>query len=121
RGASVLFGRNTLGGAINLVTRRGQEVFELTPEVSAGSFGRRDYTLRLGGARRPFDYYLSAGESLEDGWRDFSASRVSHVFAKLGFRLGGTDVPLYDQYSADRLYPPGSRPDRLLSAARSAN
>src|SRR5207237_6853315 len=44
RGASVLFGRNTLGGAINLVTRRGQEVFEMTPAVSAGSCGRAAYT-----------------------------------------------------------------------------
>src|SRR5437879_88606 len=114
RGASVLFGRNTLGGAINLITRRGQEVFELTPEVSAGSFGRRDYTLRLGGARRPFDYYFSLGESLEDGWRDFSASRVSHVFGKLGFRLSGTDVTLSYQYSDDRLHQAGPlRADRL--------
>ena len=121
RGASVLFGRNTLGGAINLITRRGQEVFELTPEVSAGSFGRRDYTLRLGGARRPFDYSLSLGESLEDGWRDFSASRVSHVFGKLGFRLGGTDVTLSYQYSDDRIHQAGSLPERLLRVDRSLN
>lgn len=49
RGPSVLFGRNTLGGAINLVTRRGQSVREIVPEITAGSFGRQDYRLRLGG------------------------------------------------------------------------
>src|SRR5437667_169315 len=32
RGPSVLFGRNTLGGAVNMVTRRGQEVREIVPE-----------------------------------------------------------------------------------------
>src|SRR5207249_150075 len=64
RGPSVLFGRNTLGGAINLVTRRGQEVREIVPEVAAGSFGRRDYRLRLGGSARPLDYALSLTETL---------------------------------------------------------
>src|SRR2546430_2296202 len=52
RGPSVLFGRNTLGGAINLVTRRGQEVREIVPEVAARSFGRRDYRLRPRGSAR---------------------------------------------------------------------
>src|SRR6267143_935899 len=33
RGPSVLFGRNTLGGAINLVTRRGREAREI-PELA---------------------------------------------------------------------------------------
>src|SRR5216117_987895 len=53
RGPSVLFGRNTLGGAINMVTRRGKEVREIVPEVAAGSFGHRDCRLRLGGSARP--------------------------------------------------------------------
>src|SRR5262252_10847816 len=56
RGPSVLFGRNTLGGAVNIVTRRGEERFELTPEAAGGSFGRQEYTLRLGGPFQPFDY-----------------------------------------------------------------
>ncbi len=53
RGPSVLFGRNTLGGAINVVTRRGREAREVVPEVATGSFGRQDLRLRLGGAPRP--------------------------------------------------------------------
>ena len=121
RGASVLFGRNTLGGAINLITRRGQDVLEITPEIAGGSFGRRDYTLRLGGAARPFDYYVSLGESLEDGWRDFSESRVSHVLGKLGFRLNGTDVTLSYQYSDDRIHQAGSLPESVLRVDRAAN
>src|SRR3989442_269412 len=40
RGPAVLFGRNTLGGAINIITRRGQEARALEPELEAGSLGR---------------------------------------------------------------------------------
>jgi len=112
RGPSVLFGRNTLGGAINMVTRRGKEVREIVPEVAGGSFGHRDYRLRLGGSARPLDYALSLTESLEDGFRDFSATRVSRVFGKLGLATGGTDATLSYQYSQDRIKQAGSLPER---------
>jgi len=112
RGPSVLFGRNTLGGAINMVTRRGKEVREIVPEVAAGSFGRRDYRLRLGGSARPLDYALSLTEALEDGFRDFAATRVSRVFGKLGLATGGTDATLSYQYSQDRIKQAGSLPER---------
>ena len=112
RGPSVLFGRNTLGGAINMVTRRGKEVREIVPEVAAGSFGRRDYRLRLGGSARPLDYALSLTESLEDGFRDATTARVSRVFTKLGVATGGTDATLSYQYSQDRIKQAGSLPER---------
>src|SRR6058998_1835879 len=112
RGPSVLFGRNTLGGAINMVTRRGKEVREIVPEVAAGSFGRRDYRLRLGGSARPLDYALSLTESLEDGFRDFTSARVSRVFTKLGVTEDGTDATLSYQYSQDRIKQAGSLPER---------
>ena len=41
RGPSVLFGRNTLGGAINIITRRGEEIREIVPEFAGESFGRQ--------------------------------------------------------------------------------
>ena len=74
RGPSVLFGRNTLGAAVNMVTRRGQERFELVPEISGGSFGRQNYLLRLGGMAGPTDYYLGLRYTEESGWRDDSGS-----------------------------------------------
>src|SRR5207237_3042030 len=36
RGPSVLFGRNTLGGALNTITRRGGTAHESVPEHSRG-------------------------------------------------------------------------------------
>jgi iron complex outermembrane recepter protein len=112
RGPSVLFGRNTLGGALSLTTRRGQEVREIVPEIAAGSFGHQDYRLRLGGMVRPFDYALSLSESLEDGFRDFSGSRVSRIFGKVGLTTGDTDATVSYQYSNDRIRQAGSLPER---------
>src|SRR5712691_3238707 len=121
RGASVLFGRNTLGGAVNLITRRGQDTLEIVPEISGGSFGRREYQVRLGGPARPFDYYLSLGESLEDGFRAFTDARVSRLLGKLGFRLNGTDATLSYQYSNDRINQAGSLPESALRVDRAEN
>jgi iron complex outermembrane receptor protein len=121
RGPSVLFGRNTLGGVVNLVTRRGQSAREIVPEIVVGSFGRRDYRLRLGGEAPPLDYALSVTESLDDGFRDFTAARVSRVFAKLGLQTGGTDAALSYQWSDDRIEQAGSLPEALARRDRAAN
>src|SRR5881628_74179 len=95
-----------------MVTRRGKEVREIVPEIAAGSFGHRDYRLRLGGSARPLDYALSLTESLEDGFRDATTARVSRVFTKLGVATGGTDATLSYQYSQDRIKQAGSLPER---------
>ncbi len=121
RGPSVLFGRNTLGGALNLVTRRGEEIREIVPELAAGSFGRQQYRLRLSGEARPVDYWVSLTENHEDGFRDFTSARVSRVFAKLGVRQGGLDATVSYQYSNDRILQAGSLPESLLRQDRAAN
>ena len=121
RGPSVLFGRNTLGGAINLLTRRGEEVREIIPQLSAGSFGRVDTRFRLGGTARPFDYFLSFTRTAEDGYRDFTAATVNRVFGKLGVERGETDVTVSYQWSQDKLKQAGSLPESELSRDRRAN
>jgi outer membrane receptor protein involved in Fe transport len=110
RGPSVLFGRNTLGAAVNIITRRGQERFELVPEVSGGSFGQQNYRLRAGGTARPLDYYVSLGYSHEAGWREAAETRIGRIFTKLGLRTGDVDATLSYQYSNDRIEQPGSLP-----------
>src|SRR3989449_8630834 len=67
--------------------------------------------LRLGGSARPLDYALSLTESLEDGFRDFAATRVSRVFGKLGLATGGTDATLSYQWSQDKIRQAGSLPE----------
>ena len=111
RGPSVLFGRNTLGGAISLVTRRGSEAREIVPEVAVGSFGRQEYRLRASGSARPFDYTASVTQLLDDGYRDASGSRVSRAFVKLGLGVSGSDATLSYQYSNNRIRQAGSLPE----------
>jgi outer membrane cobalamin receptor len=55
RGPAAIFGRNTLGGVLNIVTRRGAEMREIVPEAEWGSYGRQKYRLRVGGAEGPLD------------------------------------------------------------------
>src|SRR5260370_2137928 len=68
-GPSVLLGRNALGAAVNLVTRRGASPAAREIEASAGSSGR--YELQARAAARPggWDYYLGARYEREGGSR----------------------------------------------------
>jgi iron complex outermembrane recepter protein len=121
RGPSVLFGRNTLGGAINIVTRRGEPTREIVPELDAGSFGRQRYRLRASGEARPLDYHISLTHLQEDGYRDFTSSRLSRGFAKLGAHAGDLDAAVSYQYSNNRIKQAGSLPQRDLGRDRTAN
>ena len=49
RGSDPLFGRNALGGALLLFTRRGTDTPESSIEVGGGSFGARYATITSGG------------------------------------------------------------------------
>ena len=115
RGPSVLFGRNALGAAINILTRRGEERLELVPEVSGGSFGQQHYVLRLGGMVRPLDYYLGLRYTDESGWRQDSDTRIARVLGKVGLRVAGLDATVSYQYSNDRIKHPGSLPSYDVS------
>jgi outer membrane receptor protein involved in Fe transport len=121
RGPSVLFGRNTLGGAINILTRRGEPTREIVPELEGGSFGRQRYRIRASGEARPLDYHVSLTHLQEDGYRDFTSSRLSRGFVRLGARAGDLDAAVSYQYSNDRIKQAGSLPQRALGRDRAAN
>ena len=121
RGPSVLFGRNTLGGAINIITRRGEEIREIVPEFAGGSFGRQHYRLRASGEARPLDYYVSLHQVMEDGYRDFTSARLSRAFVKIGVHAGDTDATVSYQFSNNRIEQAGSLPQTVLHEDRRAN
>jgi outer membrane receptor protein involved in Fe transport len=52
----VLYGRNTLGAAVNIITRRGGPALEIVPELAEGSFGFQKYRAQVGGTTGPIDY-----------------------------------------------------------------
>ena len=87
-GPSVLLGRNALGAAVNLVTRRGADPPSRELETSAGSFGRYELKAHAGARHGVWDYYLGARYEREDGWRDDTQSRIGTVFGKVGLLNG---------------------------------
>jgi iron complex outermembrane receptor protein len=121
RGPSAIFGRNTLAGAVNIITKRGGTERELVPELAWGSFGRQNYRGHLAGTGGPIDFYLSGLYFHEDGWRDASEGRISRSFGKLGYKGNGTDVTLSYQYAQNRIEQAGSLPLSILQEDRSQN
>ena len=121
RGPSVVFGRNTLAGVVNLTTRRGKPDGVLAAQVAVGSYGQQKYQLQLSGAKAPFDYYFSGTDTREDGWRESSQARLSRAFGKLGYLKGGTDLTLSYQYAENRISQAGSLPPNELSEHRNSN
>jgi outer membrane receptor protein involved in Fe transport len=87
-GANPAFGLNTLGGAISFTTTSGVLQPGVSVEASIGSFGRRQLEASYGHADDDSGWHQFIGGSTfeETGWRDFSAGRVSQVFAKIGHR-----------------------------------
>ncbi|MFB3818623.1 MAG: TonB-dependent receptor [Candidatus Methylomirabilales bacterium] len=108
-GAAAIFGRNSLGGAINIITKRGAKTPRTTLEAAAGSFSRSRLSAGTSGPLKQFDYYLGLSLDRESGFRDYSDSRVSRATARLGYRPSdATDVSLSTSYVNDRLEQPGS-------------
>ena len=120
-GPSVVFGRNTLGGAVNLVTRRGEEGAEAGAEVSAGSAGFRRIRGSLSGRAGPADLYLSGTGIEEDGWRHASGARLGKVFVMAGLRRGEDDLTLSYQHVDNRIEQAGPLPASELVLDRTAN
>src|SRR3989440_4242983 len=87
-GPSVLLGRNALGAAVNLVTRRGASPAAREIEASAGSWGRYELKARAGARHGVWDYYIGARYEREGGWREDTRSRIGTLFAKLGLLTG---------------------------------
>src|SRR6266487_610431 len=57
-GPSVLLGRNSLGAAVNLVTRRGRAPANREIELSGGSYGRYEVKANAGDRLGRWDYYV---------------------------------------------------------------
>jgi iron complex outermembrane receptor protein len=121
RGPIAVFGRNTLAGSLNIITRRGGPEREIVPEISGGSFGRQKYRVHLSGTEGPIDYYFAGSQFMEDGFRDETDSRLSQFFGKLGFRQGGTDITLSYQYQNNKIKQAGSLPLSRLQINREEN
>lgn len=110
RGPSGPFGRNTLAGALNIVTRRGGPGGRTELELSGGNWGRLGAEASTGGTMGPFDYYASGRYFRSDGWRDVTGARLVQAFGKLGYRDDRNDAWISYAFASDSIEQAGSLP-----------
>jgi len=117
-GPSVLLGRNALGAAVNLVTRRGGSASPAARELeaSAGSWGRYELKARAGARHGVWDYYIGARYEREGGWREDTRSRIGTLFAKLGLLNGTWDATLSYSGADNKIFQAGSLPESVAAA-----
>lgn len=120
-GPQAVFGRNTLGGAIHIMTRRGGQRPDAEVEVEAGGSPYQRVTARMSGPVGPLDGYLAAEQSYDAGWRTGGAARGVRAFGKVGLRTEETDATLSYQLQRDVLQEPGSLPASMLEQDRTQN
>src|SRR5207302_3832650 len=121
-GSSAIYGKNALGGVINIITKRGGDRRQATAETVFGSFHRERYAGNSSGPLGKFDYATSFTRETENGYRDESDSRVSRYFGKLGLRpADGTDLTLSYNYTKDRLLQASTLPLNEIAINRQLN
>jgi iron complex outermembrane receptor protein len=110
-GASAIYGKNALGGVINIITKRGGEKHQATVEGLGGSFQRQRYTINASGPVGKFDYYANFGREMEVGYRTDSGASVSRATGRIGFRpTDQTDLSVSYNYVKDKLHQAGQLP-----------
>ncbi len=64
-GASALYGSDAVGGVINIITRKGSEA-KTTLDLSAGSWGERNYSLSTQGSENGLSWFVTADKKTQD-------------------------------------------------------
>ncbi|NIR44420.1 MAG: TonB-dependent receptor [Gemmatimonadetes bacterium] len=117
RGPMGPFGRNTLAGAINILTRRGGGETQAELELTGGSFGTVEGRGQASGALGALDYYASGRYVRSDGWRDVTAVAMTQLFAKAGRRGERSDLWISYRFAADSIEQAGSLPASWLAGS----
>ena len=120
-GAAPQFGRNSLGGALAVRTKDGNTDPGLGADVSYGSFYRLTAKAEAGGhSDNGVNWFVTADHFREDSWRDFSPSRATRAFAKLGWSDARSDIALSGMFANTDLNGNGLQEMRLLAADRAS-
>ena len=119
-GSNPVYGLNTLGGAMSMQTKSGQNFKKEVVDVSAGSWARNTSVVEVGGvlADSNMDYYIGFEHFNENGWRKFSPSHVNQIFGKLGFESEMSRYEVTYTGAHNLLIGNGLTPKDLLGAER---
>src|SRR6476659_3410149 len=114
-GSGSLLGPNSLGGAVNLITRRGSGPLEAEAELSGGSFGSYSGEASIDGlSRGGWDYYLAGGYENEDGWRQATGAENLNGFLNLGRRGPERGISFQGFGAESRAHTAGSVPESIF-------
>jgi outer membrane receptor protein involved in Fe transport len=119
-GSNPVFGLNTLGGALSIQTKNGFNFVGHELEAYTGSFGRNSGTISSGGNNGELGYFVTGSITDEDGWRDFSPSRVEQLFSNLSYRQESTSLDLSLMSIESDLNGNGASPVELVAQKREA-
>lgn len=119
-GTASLLGPNSLGGAVNLVTRRRGGGVEA--DASFGSFGAYSADASMGGGlARGWSYYLGGSYADEGGWRQLTAARLGNLFASLGREGQRSGVRMQVLGATSHAETAGSLPQSVYSVRPDSN
>ena len=85
-GSNPVYGLNTLGGAISINTKTGFSAPTHQFKSLYGSWERHDIELTSGANNGTLGYFIDMRNFGEQGWRDFSASKVNQGFGTFSWR-----------------------------------
>jgi iron complex outermembrane receptor protein len=86
--ASILYGSNAMGGAINFITKKPAED-GISGEAGAGygSFNTLKYMANAGFKKKNFSMFVSYNHDQTDGHRDSSNFKIDNAYLKAGYLL----------------------------------
>ncbi len=121
-GSGSLLGPNSLGGAVNLITRRGTGPLEGELELSGGTYGSASAEGSVAGlSSGGTDYYVAGGYEREDGWRKATGAHNYNGFVNLGRRGERRGLTVQAFGARSRTETAGSLPESLFDAAPEMN
>ncbi|WP_072384640.1 TonB-dependent receptor [Novosphingobium sp. NDB2Meth1] len=118
--SSPVYGLNALGGALVLETATGRSEPGLSANASLGAYGAHDVSLAAGGAAGRWSAYAAVQLRGEDGWRDYSTSRLASGYADLGYDGVAAGLHAKLVLASTGLSGNGAAPEELLAVRRSA-
>lgn len=105
--ASILYGSNAMGGAINIITKKQtQEGINGNARISYGSFNTQKYLGAIGFKENKLSAFVSVNHDQTDGHREHSDFKITNGYIKLGYDINNhfyasTDLSLATFEAAD--------------------
>ncbi len=116
-GSNPVYGLNTLGGAISMSSKDGQNLNGTQMGVTVGSFGRTSVDVEHGSHSEDDRLYLASALYNDAGWASYNPSRVRQLFAKYTRFGNNWDGALSVLYADNLLYGNQSVPQSMLDNA----